>query len=86
MTALLYYSEKHPEEDIKLVDGKVVATIKDKVDELTIVIRYTDSFDNEYEPLIANIRVLDSRSEDARRELDLPVNLSWKKDILKLED
>ncbi len=86
LTALLYYSEKHPEEDIKLIDGKVVATIGEKIDELNIVIRYTDSYDNEYEPLIAKIAVIDKRSTEKMRTLDVPINLSWKKDILKLED
>jgi len=86
LTALLYYSEKHPAEDIKLIDGKVVATIRDRVDELTILIKYTDSFENKYEPLVAKITVIDKRSTENVCELDVPINLSWKKDVLKLGD
>jgi len=84
--ALLYYGDRHPVEDIKLIDGKIVATMKDRIDELTVRIKYYDSFDNEYQPLEAKIRVLDRRGPEKQVEFDVPINIEWKKDILKLED
>ncbi len=86
LAALLYYAERHPAEDIKLVDGKVVATIKDKVDELTIRITYFDSFENIYPPLTAKIKVFDKRNQEKIRDFDVPINIKWKKEILNLEE
>lgn len=86
LTALLYYSEKHPEEDIKFADGKVAAVIKNRVEELTVNITYTDSCKNKYTTLCAKIRVLDKRSDNkAKNTIDVPINLVWKRDTLKLE-
>jgi hypothetical protein len=86
LAALLYYGEKHPAEDIKMIDGKVVATIKEKTDELVIRIRYFDSLENEYPPIEDKVRVLDKRDPEKQREFETPINIIWKKDTLKLED
>ncbi|HML03653.1 MAG TPA: hypothetical protein VK487_09835 [Candidatus Bathyarchaeia archaeon] len=86
LAALLYYGEKHPVEDIKMVDGKVVATIKQKTDELVIRVRYSDSLDNEYQPIEVRTKVIDRRDPEKQKEFETPINIVWKKDILKLED
>jgi hypothetical protein len=86
LAAMLYYGEKHPVEDIKMIDGKVVATIKEKMDELVIRIGYYDSLENEYPPIEERIRVLDRRGPDKQKEFETPINIMWKKDTLKLED
>jgi hypothetical protein len=86
LAALLYYGEKHPLEDIKMIDGKVVATIKEKTDELLIRIRYFDSAENEYPPIEDKIKVLDRRDPEKQKEFETPINIIWKKDTLNLED
>lgn len=87
VAALLYYSERHPEEDIKLLYGKIAAVIKERIDELSIKISYYDSLWNVYPPIEAKIRVLDMRNiEGAQSEFEVPINISWKRDILKLEE
>jgi len=84
--ALLYYGDRHPVEDIKVIDGKVVATMKERIDELNVRVSYYDSFENEYPPLEAKIRVLDRRSFDKPRDFEAPINIVWKKDVMNLED
>jgi hypothetical protein len=86
LAALLYYGEKHPVEDIKMIDGKVVATIKKKTDELVIRIRYSDSIENKYPPIEDKVKVLDRRDPEKQKEFETPINIIWKKDTLELED
>ncbi len=86
LSALLYYGERHPVEDIKLVEGRIVATIKQIIDELTVRISYYDSFENDYPPLEAKIKVIDKRDVKKLKEFEAPINIIWKKDVLELED
>jgi hypothetical protein len=85
MAALLYYSERHPEEDIKLLYGKITADLKERVDELSIKIAYYDSLWNVYPPIEAKIRVLDMRNfRGESHKFEAPVNIRWKRDVLSL--
>lgn len=86
LAALLYYGEKHPVEDVKMIDGKVVATINKMTDELVIRIRYFDSLENEYPPIEDKVRVIDRRDSENQKDFEAPINIIWKKDTLKLED
>lgn len=85
LAALLYYGEKHPEEDIKLLYGQTAADMKNKIDELDITMNYYDSMLNDYPPLEAKIKVLDMRTlKDTPYVFKAPINIRWKKDVLEL--
>lgn len=87
LAALLYYSERHPEEDVKLLYGQIVADLTKRIDELTIKICYYDSIWNKYPAIEAKIRVIDKRAfKDSQDQFEAPINIVWKRDLLKLED
>jgi hypothetical protein len=87
LAALLYYDEKHPAEDIKLLDGQIAAYLKGRIDELVVKIDYYDSLGNVYPPLEAKIKVIDNRTKkDKSGDLEAPINIIWKKDLLNLEE
>jgi len=87
LAALLYYSEKHPQEDIQLLSGQIAADMKNKIDELDIRMNYYDSMLNDYPPIEAKIRVLDKRTlKDELREFKVPINVKWKKDVFELRE
>jgi len=87
LSAIVYYAERHPEEDIKLLYGRMAADLTKRIDELTIRINYHDSIQNEYPPIEAKIRVMDQRTFKKQPErFEAPINIIWKKDLLDLED
>jgi hypothetical protein len=79
LSSLLYYGECNPEEGIKLLDGKIVVNLKNRIGEFLVVIKYSDSLNNVYEPLKAKLRVIDMRKTVKIDEFDAPINIVWKK-------
>jgi hypothetical protein len=85
MAALLYYSERHPQEDIKLMYGKIAADLKDMVDELLVKIIYYDSLGNKYPVIETKIGVIDLRKHKKdSQKFDAPINIRWTKKVLDL--
>lgn len=83
MTTLLWYNERNPREDVKLLYGNMAAIFSGKIDELQIKITYHDSVNNEYSPLNINLLVIDNR-KTTEDEIKIPVNIKWERDILEL--
>jgi len=83
MTTLLWYNDRNPREDVKLLWGNMAANLSGKIEELNIEISYQDSMNNKYGPLNMDIKVLDSRTTTTD-EIEIPININWRKDVLEL--
>lgn len=84
VSAFLYCFERHPSESVELTDGVTNTVFRHKIKEIDMMIRYTDSLDNEYKPLEVTIQVDDQR-KNTDRMLAAPVNLSFTTERVDLE-
>jgi hypothetical protein len=74
--AILYYLDKHPSEDVELVQGITKTIFKSRVKEITVIIHYKDSLDNEYEPVQVTMKVDDQR-KNVEKIFEAPINIKW---------
>ena len=83
MTTLLWYNDRNPREDVKLLWGNMAANLSGKIEELNIEISYIDSIYNKYGPLNIDIKVLDSRTSTTEK-IEIPININWRREVLEL--
>lgn len=74
--AILYYLDRHPSEDIELMYGTTKTTFRSRVKKITIIIRYKDSLDNEYEP-VKTILEVDDQRKNVEKIFEAPINIKW---------
>jgi hypothetical protein len=75
--SLLYYFNRYPTEGVALSGGSPSVIIKSADENLKLRFKYRDSLRNEYEPVLVEIAVKDSRTRNRDRELKIPVNIKW---------
>jgi hypothetical protein len=74
--SLLFYFNRYPTDGVSLSGGSPLVIIRNADQGLKIRFKYKDSLDNEYAPVVVDVEVIDSRS-DQTKELKLPLNIKW---------
>jgi len=74
--AILYYLDRHPSEDIELIQGQTKTIFKSRVKEITVIIHYQDSLGNKYKPVQVTMKVNDQR-KNVEKIFEAPINIKW---------
>jgi len=74
--SLIFYFEKHPADNVALMQGKPATLIESATQGLSIRFHYRDALMNEYEPVEVVIAIEDKRTQKAK-PFELPINLKW---------
>ena len=74
--AILYYLDRHPKENVELIDGITKTIFRSRIKEMNIKINYKDSINNDYDPIEVQIKVDDQR-EKADKIFEAPINIEW---------
>ena len=81
--SLLFYFERHPTDNVDLIQGKPVSLIERATQQISIRFRYRDSVNNEYEPLLVKIPIEDARTEKAKEtKIEIPINIKWSEELI----
>ena len=75
--SLLYYFNRYPTEGVAISGGSLSVIIQSADENLKLRFKYKDSLHNEYEPVLVEIAVKDSRTKNRDKELKIPINIKW---------
>lgn len=74
--SVLSLIQRNPREDIELEQDTAFAIFKGGIEHIDVILRYRDAYGNEYEPLVAPIKVRDERKSPGAT-IEVPVKVDW---------
>lgn len=84
VNSLVHYLERNPEDNITMLRGEPSVLIDELIHTITVRLTYKDSMDNEYDPVLAEIKISDIRKEKV--QINIPINFDWTINIINPMD
>lgn len=84
VNSLVHFLDRSPEDNITLLRGEPSVLIDKFIHTITVRLTYQDSMDNEYDPLLAEIKINDIRREKV--QINIPINFKWKINVINPMD
>jgi hypothetical protein len=80
--SLLFYFDRFPTDGVEFRQGTPAMCIESATENVQIRFRYSDSLQNEYEPIQMAVRIFDQRTSN-RDETEIPINIRWIKETMR---
>jgi len=76
VNSIIYHLEKYPEDNINMPEGKPFIKLEKVTEQIRLRFRYKDAVENEYEPILININIV-NKNKNKFRKYDIPINIEW---------